>query len=441
VVDAVHGAQSGITPVRAACEAGSVRHVSEPPVLDVDLTLHDRYRGGFPHDLFRSLRDEHPVWRHPAATLTRSPEGIEFWVVLGHAEVQAVARDWKTFSSLDGASLSPTADDQRGHNLVSADPPGHTRLRKLISAGFTPRMIRRLDEQIAARTTRVLDEAAAAGECNFVQDVAFQVPMHTIADILGIPEADRPEVFAWTDTIMAAPDPEAGISRQEHFLAGAHLYEYARALGEDKRRHPTDDVWSILTTAEVTGDDGEVWRLSVDELDQFFLILTIAGSETTRSAISGGLVALQEHPDQWQRLRADPALLPHAVEEIIRWVTPVACFARTSTCDVELDGVRIAAGDRVSMWFPAANRDPRSFDEPDRFDVGRDPNPHVAFGGGGAHFCLGAHLARNEIRTMLAQLVTRFPDVEITGPPSYLVSAPEQTIAVALRDLPVRLVP
>ena len=411
------------------------------PVLDVDLTVHDLYRGGFPHELFGELRDEHPIWRHPSATLTRSPDGIEFWAVLGHPELQSVARDWKTFSSLDGASLSPTGDEQRGHTLVSADPPGHTRMRKLISSGFTPRMIRRLDEQLEARTVRVFDEAAAQGTCNFVRDVAFQVPMHMIADIIGIPEADRPEVFRLTDTIMAAPDPEAGISKQDHFLAGMQLYEYARELGDDKRRSPTDDVWSILTTSEVEGDDGDVWRLTSSELDQFFLILTIAGSETTRSAMSGGLVALQDHRDQWDRLRGDPSLLHDAVEEILRWVSPVACFARTATCDTEVGGQAIAEGDRVSIWFPAANRDPRTYERADEFDVTRTDNPQVAFGGGGAHFCLGAHLARNELRCMLAQLLTRFPDVEITGPSSYLVSAPEQTIAVGLRDLPVRLAP
>ncbi len=413
--------------------------MSGPPVLDVDLTVHDLYRGGFPYDRFRELREEHAVWRHPRTTLTRSRDGIEFWVVLGHPELQALARDWRAFSSLDGASISPTGEEQRGHTLVSADPPGHTRMRKLISAGFTPRMIHRLDEQIATRTTRILDAAAAQGTCNFVQDVAYQLPMHVIADIVGIPEADRPDVFRWTDTIMAAPDPEAGISREDHFLAGAQLYDYARALGEEKRRQPTDDVWSILTTAEVEGDDGEVWRLTPSELDQFFMILTIAGSETTRSAISGALVAFRDHPEQWERLRHDPSVMGTAVEEILRFTSPVACFARTSTTDVQLGDQQIAAGDRVSMWFPAANRDPRVFERPDDFDITRDHNPQVAFGGGGAHFCLGAHLARNEIRTMLTELAGRFPDVEIVGPPSYIVAAPEQTIAVSLRDLPVRL--
>ena len=413
--------------------------MTAPPVLDVDLTGHALYRGGFPHELFRELRDEHPVWRHPHTTLTRAPEGMEFWVVLGHPELQALARDWRTFSSLDGASISPTGDEQRGHTLVSADPPNHSRMRKLISSGFTPRMIKRLDEQIAARTTRVLDAAAEAGSCNFVQDVAYQLPMHVIADILGIPEADRPDVFAWTDTIMSAPDPEAGISNDDWFLAGAQLYEYARELGEDKRRRPTDDVWSILTAAEVEGDDGDAWRLSASELDQFFLILTIAGSETTRSAISGALVAFRDNPDEWALVQTDPSVLGTAVEEILRFTSPVACFARTATDDIELGGQQIEAGDRVSMWFPAANRDPRVFDRPDEFDITREHNPQVSFGGGGAHFCLGAHLARNEIRTMISEIATRFPDVAIVGEPSYIVAAPEQTIAVSLRELPVRL--
>ena len=415
--------------------------MSSARLLDIDLTAHDLYRDGFPHELFGELRDDHSVWRHRRTELARSPEGIEFWAVLGHPELQAVARDWKTFSSLDGPSISANDERARGHTIVSMDPPTHTRMRKLISAGFTPRMIRRLDQQIEARTTAVLDAAAESGTCNFVHDVAYQLPMHIIGDIIGIPDDDRPEVFAWTELIMASADPEAGISNDERIDAYLKLDTYARALGDEKRRRPTDDVWSILATAELTGDDGEQWRLTTSELDQFFFILTVAGSETTRSVISGGLLAFRDRPDQWQQLRTDESLFSSAIEELLRWASPVACFARTATHDVEVDGQRIAEGDRVSLWFPAANRDPRVFDHPDEFDITRDPNPQVSFGGGGAHFCLGAHLARNEIRAMFQQLLRRFPHVEITGPPSYLVSAPEQAIAVALSDLPVRLTP
>jgi cytochrome P450 len=300
-------------------------------------------------------------------------------------------------------------------------------------------MIAELEAHVSRRADQIVRAAAERGTVEFVSEVAYQLPMHVIADIMGIPEDDRPDVFTWTDTIMSAPDPEAGISKDDWFLAGMQLYEYARELGEEKRRRPTDDVWSILTTAEVEGDDGETWRLTSSELDQFFLILTIAGSETTRSAISGGLVAFRDHPEQWERFRADPSVHGTAVEEILRFTSPVACFARTATEDVALGDQHIAAGDRVSMWFPAANRDPRAFERPDEFDITREHNSQVAFGGGGAHFCLGAHLARNEIRTMLGEIATRFPDVEIVGEPAYVVAAPEQTIAVSLRELPVRL--
>jgi cytochrome P450 len=409
--------------------------------LDVDLVTHDLYRDGFPHELFAALRDEHPVWHHPSAPTRRTPDGVTFWAVLGHPEVQEVSRSWQQFSSLEGPSLTKTPKERSGHTIIASDPPGHTRMRKLVNAGFTPRMIARLDELVVQRATQVLDAAAEMNDVNFVRDVAYQLPMHLISDIMGIPESDRPDVFRWTDLITRAADPQQGISSAEQTAAERALFAYAQELGNEKRRNPTDDVWSILTVAEVEDDDGTPTRLTPLELDQFFLILTIAGSETTRNVISGGLVALLDHRDQMHELRADPALLGNATEEMIRWVSPVVCFARTSTSDYDLSGEHIRAGDRVTLWFTAANRDPRPFAEPGRFDIHRHPNPHVAFGGGGMHFCLGAHLARREVRVMFEQLLTRFPDVEITGPVSWLVGAPESTIAVSLDDVPVRLVP
>jgi cytochrome P450 len=410
-------------------------------VLDIDVSGYDMYRNGYPHDLFDRLRDEHAVWRHPTAYTKRSPEGIDFWVVLGHPEHQLVSRDWQQFSSLEGASITPTPKELEGHSLITADPPEHTRFRKLISAGFTPRMVRRLDELVERRTTQVLDAAAERGTCNFVDDVAFRLPMHMIADIIGIPDADRADVFHWTDVLTRGGDPERGVTPEQGAEAGRNLFQYAEALGTEKRRAPVDDVWSILTFAEVEGEDGEATRLTPVELNQFFFILTTAGSETTRSVISGGLVALLEHRDQMEQLRTRPELVPSAAEEMIRWVSPVTCFARTATRDVEIDGQQIARGDRVSIWYPTANRDPRVFERPGEFDITRDPNPHISFGGGGAHFCLGAHLARREIRVMFEQLVTRFPDIEITGPLSYHVTAPEQVVAVALENVPVRMTP
>jgi cytochrome P450 len=314
-------------------------------------------------------------------------------------------------------------------------------MRKLVNAGFTPRMIARLDDLVVRRTREVLDAAAAKGTCNFVRDVAYQLPMHLIGDIVGIPDTDRPDVFHWTDVITRAADPLQEISTAALADAERALFSYARDLGAEKRERPADDVWSILTVAEVEDDDGNPTRLTALELDQFFLILTIAGSETTRNVISGGLVALLENPQQMARLQADPSLLNTAAEEMIRWVSPVVCFTRTATADQDLGGQRIAAGDRVSIWFPSANRDARVFDKPDVFDVAREPNPHVAFGGGGMHFCLGAHLARREIRVMFEHLLARFPNIEITAPVSYVVGAPEQTVAVSLENVPVRLAP
>jgi cytochrome P450 len=410
-------------------------------VLDVDLSGYDMYREGFPHDLFNCLRDEHPVWRHPTAYTKRSPNGLDFWVVLGHAEHQRVSRDWQQFSSLEGASITPTPKELEGHSVITADPPAHTRLRKLISAGFTPRMVRQLDDLVERRAAQVLDSAGALGTCNFVDDVAFQLPMHMIADIIGIPDADRPDVFHWNDVLTRGGDPDRGVSPEQADEARRSLFDYAAALGNEKRRHPVDDVWSILTFAEVDGEDGTPTSLSSVELNQFFFILTTAGSETTRSVISGGLVALLEHPEQMSLLRAHPELLPSAVEEMIRWVSPVTCFARTATSDLELDGQLIAGGERVSIWYPTANRDPRIFERPDEFDITRDPNPQISFGGGGAHFCLGAYLARREIRVMFEKLVARFPDIEIIAPLSYHVSAPEQVVAVALENVPVRMAP
>lgn len=410
-------------------------------ILDLDLSGYDMYRNGYPHELFNRLRDEHPVWRHPTAYTKRSPDGVDFWVVLGHPEHQAISRDWQQFSSLEGASITPTPKELEGHSLITSDPPEHTRFRKLISAGFTPRMVSRLDDLVERRSTEVLDAAAKLGDCNFVDEIAFQLPMHMIADIIGIPDADRPDVFHWTDVMTRGGDPERGVTPEEGAAAGASLFEYAQQLGAEKRRNPVDDVWSILAFAEVEGEDGEPTRLTTVELDQFFFILTTAGSETTRSVISGGLVALLEHREQMDRLQAHPELIPAAAEEMIRWVSPVTCFARTATNDIEIDGQHIACGDRVSIWYPTANRDPRVFEHPDRFDIARDPNQQISFGGGGAHFCLGAHLARREIRVMFQQLLDRFPNVEITGPLSYSVTAPEQVVAVTLEDVPVRLTP
>jgi len=408
-------------------------------LLAHDLTADALYRAGFPFDLFGELRDEQPVWHHQTVPTRRAPHGVGFWAVLGHPEVQAVGRDWQTYSSVEGLSITPTAPENQGHTILTADPPAHTRIRKLISAGFTPRMIGRLDALVTERATQVLDAAAEKGTVNFVREVAYPLPMHMISDILGIPERDRHDVFRWTDIIMRAADPHQNIAADVVGEAERSLFAYGADLSDHKRRNPSDDVWSILATVAIDDDEGRPSSLSPLELDQFFLILTIAGSETTRNVISTGLVALLAHRDQMDLLRRDDDLLGTATEELLRWASPVTCHLRTATRDHRLGGQRISRGERLAMFFPAANRDPRIFEAPDRFDIRRDRNPHVAFGGGGVHYCLGAHLARREISVLFRELLRRFPDIEITGPLTHLVTGVEQTVAVSLDDIPVQM--
>ncbi|HEX5096725.1 MAG TPA: cytochrome P450, partial [Acidimicrobiia bacterium] len=379
-----------------------------------------------------------PVWWHPEHRGTDRLGG-SFWVVSKHADVQAVSRDPARFSSLDGPSLPTLPPEQRGAMVVSMDPPDHTRMRRLVSAGFTPRMITKLEDQARAWASAIVDRALEQKQCNFVHEVAYQLPMHMIADIVGIPVSDREWLFDRVNVFLLSTDPRSRLSRDEINAIQAEMFGYAQQLGEEKRRVPADDVWTTLIQAEIEHDDGERTRLSPVELDLFFIVLTIAGSETTRNAISAGLMALLEHPDQLELLRSDPDVMSSAVEEILRWTAPAAYFRRTATVDGEIRGVPIAAGDRVTIWHPSANRDEDAFEDPFRFDITRADNPHVTFGGGGVHYCLGAKLAKREIRVMFEELLARVRDFEVVGEPEYSVQGIGNPITVSLKDLPVRL--
>jgi len=404
----------------------------------IDLTRHELYRHGFPHELFSALRAEAPVWRHPDTPGTARVGG-SFWVVSRHADVQAISRDAQRFRSLEGPSVVDTAPEREGLMLVTMDPPDHTRLRRLVSAGFTPRMTARLDAQARQWAVQVVEHALAQGSCDFVQEVAYPLPMHMIADIVGIPTADRVWLFEQVNALLLSTDPETRRPVTERAAIERELFGYAHALGAEKRRNPADDVWTLLTTAEVAQADGSATRLSELELDLFFMVLTIAGSETTRSAIASGLLALLEHPDQMEQMRTDPSVMSGAVDEIIRWASPVAYFRRTATEDVVMHDSEIAAGDRVTVWYPSANRDAAAFDRPFAFDIARSPNPHVGFGGGGLHYCLGANLAKREIRVMFEELLARVGTVEVTGDPEYAVQGISNPITLTLKRLPVRL--
>lgn len=403
----------------------------------VDLTDNELFRHGFPHDIFTRLREEAPIWHHPATPGTERFGG-EFWVVSKHADVQAVSRDHARFRSYDGPMLE-WPPERQGMSIVALDPPAHTRLRRLISAGFTPRMVARLDEQVRTWAGVVIDHALELGECNFVHEVAYQVPMHMIADILGIPLSDREWLFDHVDLFLRSRDPSTALPEAERAALELEVFQYAHELGAEKRRCPADDVWTTLTEAEIDLDDGSRTRLTEFELDLFFNVLTIAGSETARGAITAGLIALLEHPDQLEHMRREPAVIPTAVEEILRWTSPAHYFRRTATEDVEIRGVTIRAGDRVTVWYPSANRDADVFADPFRFDITRAENPHVAFGGGGIHYCMGANLAKREIRVMYEELLKRVRDFEILAEPVYSVAGLASAVSLAITELPVRL--
>ena len=412
--------------------------LSQRPPTGVDLTDAALYRDGFPHDVFTELRRDAPVaWQV-------LPEGLPgdydegFWVLTRHDDIQAANRDAELSSAFDGPSVS-NQPEMRGQMLVSMDGRDHVRQRRLISAGFTPRMVGRLEEQARRWAVSIVEEALERGTCDFVRDVAYRLPMHMIADIVGIPVEDRDGLFSLTTDFLQGGAPGNRLSAEEHLSVQVQMFEYGRRLGQQKRSDPRDDVWTILSTAEIETEDGLRSRLGETELDLFFLLLTVAGSETTRNAITSGLMALLDNPEQLEVLRRDPGAMRSAVEEILRWSSPVAYFARRATRDTEIRGVPIRAGERITLWYPSGNRDEDVFDEPFRFDIGRAPNPHVAFGGGGPHFCLGANLARAEIAILLEELLARVDRIEILGPPRHLALGIYNPILTAVAELPVRL--
>ncbi|MCP4907974.1 MAG: cytochrome P450 [bacterium] len=408
-----------------------------PKLDEIDLSQIDLYRQGFPHHVFDTLREEAPVWWHPPSPGTEATEE-GFWVLSRHTDIQAADRDTETFSAGDGPTLVASMPGS-ALMITHMDGPRHVRLRKLISAGFTPRMTKRLEDQARGWAIRIIEDALERETVNFVQDVAYQLPMHMIADIVGIPIEDREYIFNIVNDMLTCSDPEHPIPAEKGQDLMREIFSYGASLSEAKRAQPVDDVWSLLTAAEIEGEDGEFSRLQSVELDGFFVLLAAAGSETTRSAIAGGLQALLERPDQFAALRANPGLMKTATDEILRWTSPVAYFRRTVTRDTEFGGVKMVEGDRISLWYPSGNRDSAAFDDPYQFDVTRSGNEHIAFGGGGPHFCLGANLARREITIMFEELLARVSDFELVGDLKYGVQGIGNPITVALKELPIRM--
>ncbi len=372
----------------------------------------DVYRRMEHHELFARLRAEDPVhW-------TEEEDGPGFWSITKHADLKLVNRDAEGFSSeAKGVYLMEPdsfADgyDMRGRMMLLTDPPKHTRYRLLVNKGFTPRMVGMIEQHLKFRAELIVDAVIEQGRCEFVTDLAAELPLQAIAEIMGVPEEDRHLLFDWSNRMVGADDPEyQSENPDEAGTAAAELYMYAAGLGEARKDDPRDDVVTKLINAEIDGD-----RLSQEEFELFCLLLAVAGNETTRNATAHGILALIDHPDQLAKLRSDPdRYIDGAVEEILRWSTPVMQFRRTAMRDMELRDKVIKAGDKVVMWHISANRDEEVFEEPFRFDIERSPNDHIAFGGGGAHYCLGTNLARMELRLIFHEVVSRMDDIALDG--------------------------
>ena len=411
------------------------------------------YTAGVPFGALARLRGDTAVAWVPEIPVLGWPAGPGFWLVLRHADVESVLRRPEVFSSSLGATqirdpATPQALDYVRRMMLNMDPPEHSRLRRLLGRSFTPRAVAELEEGIRGHARAICDRvfAGPGGECDFAKDVAADLPLLALADVLGVPEQDRWLLFDWSNRVIGYQDPDYASSAEFDPAAGTpmaaealalrpapdrdgrmpdprtregmpDLYAYAHLLAEEKRRRPGDDVMSILLAQ---ADDGG-GRVSAAEFENMFWLFAVAGNETLRNGLPGACIALLEHPGAQRALRADPALLPVAVDEMLRWWTPVMTFRRTATRDCELGGQPVRAGDKVVVSFTSANRDGAVFADPDRFDIRRHPNPHLVFGHG-PHFCLGAHLARSQMRALFGEVLARTSTLAYAGQPSYLRS-------------------
>jgi cholest-4-en-3-one 26-monooxygenase len=384
-----------------------------------DFTDPDLYVSRVPADEFAELRRTAPVWwnAQPRGASGFDDEG--YWVVTKHADVLEVSRNSEVYSSEEKTAIIRHAQTVTGESLgmqrlimLNIDPPQHTKLRGIVSRGFTPRAIGNLREALTDRAQQIVQTAVADGTGDFVTDVAAELPLQAIAELLGIPQEDRGKIFAWSNEMIGYDDPEyAGDSQ----AAAAEVVGYAMTMAEDRRACPRDDIVTKLVHAQL--DDGQ---LSSDEFGFFVILLAVAGNETTRNAISHGMHALLEHPDQWELYRAERP--ETAVDEIVRWATPVTVFQRTALEDTTLGAQPIKAGDRVGLFYRSANFDEDVFDTPGRFDIMRSPNPHLGFGGTGTHYCLGVNLARLEIELMFNAIADGMPGIALAGQPERLRS-------------------
>ncbi len=403
----------------------------------IDLNDPERFVRMEHHAMFTKLRADDPVHWQPDDL-----KGGGYWNVVKHSDLIEVNRDTATFSSEVGGTMIMSGQlpvgedpdammDTRGVLMLDMDPPKHTRYRLLVNKGFTPRMIGLIEQALRHRASLIVDNVIEQGSADFVDDIASELPLQAIAEIMGVPQEDRRKLFEWSNRMVGAGDPE--YMADDTGDAFVELFTYVNGLAVERRTDPRDDIVTKLLNAEIEGE-----QLSELEFDMFMMLLAVAGNETTRNATAHGMYALLTHPDQFELLKRDPeARIDDAVEEVLRWASPVLHFRRTATVDTEIRGRQIAAGDRVVIWHISANRDEEVWDDPFVFDITRNPNPHVAFGGGGSHFCLGANLARMELKLILTELVTRLPDMQLAGEPERLLS----NFIGGIKHMPVKWTP
>jgi cholest-4-en-3-one 26-monooxygenase len=383
-----------------------------------DLTDPDLYAARVPQEELAELRRAAPIWwNSQPSDMGFNDDG--FWAVTRHRDVVAISRDSETFSSYENTAIVRFASGSTREQIemqrvimLNIDPPHHTKIRGIVSRGFTPRAINNLRDVLNDRARKIVDEALAKGTGDFVTDVACELPLQAIAELIGVPQEDRHKLFSWSNEMVGYDDPEF---EGDGETAAAEILGYSMLMAEDRRACPRDDIVSKLVSAHVDGDE-----LTSDEFGFFVILLAVAGNETTRNAISHGMLAFLDHPDQWELFKAKRP--ETAVDEIVRWATPVTVFQRTATKDTEIGGQPIKKGQRVGMFYRSANFDDEVFDNPEQFNVLRSPNPHVGFGGTGAHYCLGANLARLEIDLIFNAIADAMPAIRKAGDPKRLRS-------------------
>ncbi|MGY1805701.1 cytochrome P450 [Blastococcus sp. SYSU D00922] len=427
-----------------AVDAASGLAPGAPDLDDIDLSDRDFWvePAEVRHAVFDRLRAERPFAFFAEPEVPGLPNGPGYYAVTRHADLDAISSQPQVFCSGKGAvSIQDIPADLHEFygSMISMDDPRHARIRRIVSKTFTPRMLERVVDSVRGIVEEVLTEArrtaeAHGGSLDVVADIAAPIPLRVICDMMGVPAEDRAQVLAASNIILSGGDPELIEDQEEPltalFQAGIDLAGIMERLAAERLENPTDDLTTALVTTEVDGE-----RLTHQEIGSFFILLLVAGNETTRNAISQGILALSEHPEQRARWMADPSIDKTAVEEIVRWTSPITWMRRTATQDGEVNGHRFSAGDKFLLFYAAANRDPELFADPQVFDLTRDPNPHVGFGGHGPHFCLGAHLARREIAVTFRQLFEQLPDLEVAGEPARLRSS----FVNGLKRLPARL--